>query len=64
MVVLTRLLITLASGNSSILQKQKQSLEDEIFQLKLEWIMAKTDEEKRRISKEIRTKLGLDLRKQ
>jgi hypothetical protein len=34
-------------------------LEEEVFRLKLEWVMAKDDDEKRRISEEIRRKLGL-----
>ena len=49
----------MAPGTSSAVQKQKPSLEEEVFRLKLEWIMAKTDDEKRRISDEIRRKLGL-----
>jgi hypothetical protein len=49
----------LAPGAASAVQKQKPSLEEEIFRLKLEWIMAKSDDEKRRISDEIRKKLGL-----
>ena len=37
-----------------ILQKQNASLEDRVFKLKLEWMMAKDDNERRRISEEIR----------
>lgn len=39
-------------------------MEEEVFKLKMEWIMAKSDEEKRRLSKEIRNKLGLDATRQ
>jgi len=39
-------------------QKQKPSLEEEVFRLKLEWIMAKTDSDKRKISEEIRKRIG------
>jgi len=35
-------------------QKQNVSLEDRVFKLKLEWMMAKDDDERRRISEEIR----------
>ena len=49
----------LAPGTASTVQKQQPSLEEEVFRLKLEWMMAKTDDEKRRISSEIRSKLGL-----
>jgi hypothetical protein len=35
-------------------QKQNVSLEDRVFKLKLEWMMAKDDNERRRISEEIR----------
>jgi hypothetical protein len=49
---------TLTSGSASAVQKQKPSLEEEVFRLKLEWLMAKTDDEKRRLSEEIRRKLG------
>jgi hypothetical protein len=48
----------LTAGSASAVQKLKPSLEEEVFRLKLEWLMAKTDEEKRRLSKEIRRKLG------
>jgi hypothetical protein len=47
-----------ASSSASAVQKQKPSLEEEVFRLKLEWLMAKTDDEKRRLSEEIRRKLG------
>jgi hypothetical protein len=49
---------TLASDTTSAVQKQKPTLEQEVFRLKLEWLMAKTDEEKRRFSEEIRKRLG------
>ena len=39
-------------------QKTKQSLEEEIFRLKLEWVMAKTDDEKQRLSRLIRDRMG------
>jgi len=35
-------------------QKENVSLEDRVFKLKLEWMMAKDDNERRRISDEIR----------
>jgi hypothetical protein len=35
-------------------QKQKASLEDQVFKLKLQWMMAKDDNDRRRISEEIR----------
>jgi len=35
-------------------QKENVSLEDRVFKLKLEWMMAKDDNERRRISEEIR----------
>ncbi|HEX4920848.1 MAG TPA: hypothetical protein VFV92_08920 [Candidatus Bathyarchaeia archaeon] len=41
------------------MQKTKPSLEEEIFRLKLEWIMAKTDDEKKQLSQQIRQKLGI-----
>jgi hypothetical protein len=49
---------TLASGTTSAVQKQKPTLEQEVFKLKLEWMMAKNDDEKRRISEEIRRLIG------
>jgi hypothetical protein len=49
---------TLASGTTSAVQKQKPSLEQEVFRLKLQWIMAKNDDEKRRISEQIRQLIG------
>jgi len=49
---------TLATGTTSAVQKQKPTLEQEVFKLKLEWIMAKNDDEKRRISEEIRRRIG------
>lgn len=48
----------MSPGTASAIQKEKPSLEEEVFRLKLEWIMAKTDDEKQKISEEIRTKLG------
>jgi len=50
---------TLATGTTSAVQKQKPTLEQEVFKLKLEWIMAKNDDEKRRISEEIRRRIGV-----
>jgi hypothetical protein len=35
-------------------QKQNVSIEDRVFKLKLQWMMAKDDNERRRISEEIR----------
>ena len=35
-------------------QKENISLEDRVFKLKLQWMMAKDDNERRRISEEIR----------
>jgi hypothetical protein len=37
------------------MQKQNASLEDRVFKLKLQWMMAKDDNERRRISEEIRS---------
>jgi len=48
----------LAPGTASAVQKEKPSLEEEVFRLKLEWIMAKNDDEKRRLSEEIRKKIS------
>jgi len=48
----------LAPDTASAVQKEKPSLEEEVFRLKLEWIMAKNDDEKRRFSEEIRKKIG------
>jgi len=48
----------LAPDTASAVQKEKPSLEEEVFRLKLEWIMAKNEDEKRRISEEIRKKIG------
>jgi hypothetical protein len=56
--------LTLASGTASAVQRQRPSLEEEVFRLKLEWLMAKTDEEKRQFSEEIRKKLGQTSKKQ
>jgi len=52
-----RLTTTLATGTTSAVQKQKPTLEQEVFKLKLERIMAKNDDEKRRISEEIRRRI-------
>jgi hypothetical protein len=54
----------LAPGTASAVQKQKPSLEEEVFRLKLQWVMATSDDEKRRISEEIRRKMGLALKKE
>ncbi|HEX9429550.1 MAG TPA: hypothetical protein VF944_04165 [Candidatus Bathyarchaeia archaeon] len=35
-------------------QKENVSIEDRVFKLKLEWMIAKDDNERRRISEEIR----------
>ena len=48
----------MASNATSAVQKQKPTLEQEVFKLKLAWIMAKNDDEKRRFSEEIRRKMG------
>jgi hypothetical protein len=50
---------TLASGTTSAVQKQKPTLEQEVFRLKLQWMMAKNDDEKRQISEEIRRRIGV-----
>jgi hypothetical protein len=49
---------TLAPGTTSAVQKQKPTLEQEVFRLKLQWIMAKNDDEKRRVSEQIRRLIG------
>jgi len=49
---------TMASIPTSAVQKEKPTLEQEVFKLKLEWMMAKNDDEKRRISEEIRRRIG------
>ncbi|TMI48706.1 hypothetical protein E6H17_02900 [Candidatus Bathyarchaeota archaeon] len=49
---------TMASSSTSAVQKEKPTLEQEVFKLKLEWMMAKNDDEKRRISEEIRRRIG------
>ena len=54
----------MAPGTASAVQKQRPTLEEEVFRLKLEWIMAKTDEDKRKISDEIRKRLGLSSKEQ
>jgi len=48
----------MASSSTSAVQKEKPTLEQEVFKLKLEWMMAKNDDEKRRISEEIRRRIG------
>jgi hypothetical protein len=53
----------LAPGTTSAVQKQKPTLEQEVFKLKLEWMMAKTDDEKRRISEQIRQLIGVSVSK-
>jgi len=50
---------TLASGTTSAVQKQTPTLEQEVFRLKLQWMMAKNDDEKRQISEEIRRRIGV-----
>jgi hypothetical protein len=50
---------TLGSGTTSAVQKQKPTLEQEVFRLKLQWMMAKNDDEKRQISEEIRRRIGV-----
>ncbi len=49
---------TLTSNTTSTVEKQKPTLEQEVFKLKLEWMMAKNDDEKQRISEEIRRRIG------
>jgi hypothetical protein len=53
----------MASSPTSAVQKQKPTLEEEVFKLKLEWMMAKNDDEKRRISEEIRRRIGFSASK-
>jgi len=48
----------MASSPTTAVQKQKPTLEEEVFKLKLEWMMTKNDDEKRRISEEIRRRIG------
>lgn len=50
---------TLSSGTTSAVQKQKPTLEQEVFRLKLQWMMAKNDDEKRKISEDIRRRIGV-----
>jgi hypothetical protein len=40
---------------ANTVQKQNASVEDRVFKLKLEWMMAKNDDERRKISEEIRS---------
>jgi len=54
-----RLTATMASTPTSVVQKQKPTLEEEVFRLKLQWMMAKNDDEKRLISEEIRRRIGV-----
>lgn len=56
--------LIMTAGAASAVQKQRPSLEDEVFRLKLEWMMAKTEEDKRKISNELREKIGLSQQKQ
>jgi hypothetical protein len=42
------------TGVVNTVQKENVSLEDRVFKLKLEWMMAKNDDERRKISEEIR----------
>jgi hypothetical protein len=39
---------------ANTVQKQNVSVEDRVFKLKLQWMMAKDDNERRRISEDIR----------
>ncbi len=39
---------------TNTVQKQDTSLEDRVFKLKLQWMMAKDDNERRKVSEEIR----------
>jgi hypothetical protein len=39
---------------ANTVQKENASVEDRVFKLKLEWMMAKNDDERRKISEEIR----------
>ena len=43
-----------STSMANTLQKENVSIEDRVFKLKLEWMMAKDDNERRRISEEIR----------
>jgi len=43
-----------STSMENAVQKENVSLEDRVFKLKLEWMMAKDDNERRRISEEIR----------
>ena len=49
---------TLTSSTASTAQTEKESLEASVFKLKLLWMMAKDEDEKRRISEEIRRRIG------
>jgi len=44
-------------------QKENVSIEDRVFKLKLEWMIAKDDNERRRISEEIRRLIQTTLSK-
>lgn len=48
---------------ASAVQKQKLSLAEEVFRLKLEWITAKSDVDKRKMSEQIRKRFGILLAK-
>ncbi len=48
----------MATLTSSTTQREKETLESAIFKLKLQWMMAKDDDQKRKISEEIRRRLG------
>ncbi len=48
---------TLTPSTTSTAQNEKESLESAVFKLKLQWMMAKDDDEKRRISEEIRRRI-------
>src|SRR5260370_37382711 len=53
-----RLTTTLASGKRSAVQKKKPTLEEEVFRLKLQWMMAKNDDEKRRIIEDVQRRIS------
>jgi hypothetical protein len=42
------------TGMVDTVQKENVSLEDRVFKLKLQWMMAKDDNERKQISEEIR----------
>ncbi|HZY94342.1 MAG TPA: hypothetical protein VFE98_05700 [Candidatus Bathyarchaeia archaeon] len=45
-------------------QQEKKSLEAAVFKLKLQWMMAKNDDERRKLSEEIRRRIGSTIGKQ